>query len=360
MAHDFLELCLSQYRDTQDPSLQPTSYTFTAVLSAWSHSKDPHAARKAHDLLDRMKDYGVDPNVYSYSIVLDAYARSNNKKSVDHAMELFRSMKDDAGIEPNVFAYTTIIRALANCGRAPEAEELLNEMLLLKEDSTGVDQGSNKRTRNRRTSKGDDDITPDVYALSSVLNAWAKSHAPDAAERAEDLLIRMHELYDAGIINEPPNLVCYNSVIAGWARSRSHGAAQRADDLLRVMQQRPQQPEPPQRRGRHHHDKSTLRPNLVTYNTVLNAWANDGNWAKVEKLVEELRQLSQDDNRFSPDEWTVRAIWKAMQKGGGLSLVNKHRHMTDIFQIMATIGMKPSGDMRKEYDRLSRMIQSKI
>ena len=51
-------------------------------------------------------------------------------------------------------------------------------------------------------------------------------------------------------------------------------------------------------------------------------------------------------------------MWKAMQKGGGLSLMDKHRHMTGMFQLMSKIGMEPTHDMQREYQRLSIKVQT--
>ena len=193
-AHKFLEECLYEYDQKKDPQMKPTAVTFTAILNAWSKAENvPDAAEKAHAMLHRMKDdYGIDPNVFSYSAVLDAYARSGHPDSADKAHELFCNMRSVAGLEPNAYTCTNVLKALAKGGQVDKAEELL--ISLINCESVTAKLGP--------------------HAFSSVLDGWSKSNRRDAAERAENLLIQMHNLYHCKKIEGPPNAICYNNVLA--------------------------------------------------------------------------------------------------------------------------------------------------
>ena len=55
---------------------------------------------------------------------------------------------------------------------------------------------------------GNVDIKPDTISFSTVISAWAKSGDPAAAKRAEAILERMQELYEAGNVDVKPNTIC--------------------------------------------------------------------------------------------------------------------------------------------------------
>jgi len=356
-AASFLEACLQEYDTTKNPRMKPTAVTFTAILNALSKvaMTIPDAATKAHLLLHRMKDeYGIEPNVFSYSAVLDAYARSKRPDAADKALRLFRDMRgggggDDGsaaaagdvdvnvGLEPNAYTCTNVLKALARGGRVEEAEELLTELV--------HDQ--------RITIK----LGP--RAFSSVLHGWSKSKRRDAAERAEDLLIRMQNLYRQQKIEGPPNTICYNSVLACWAHSNVPGAAERADLLLCTIDQQQQQQQQQQqdnvssdRKGgtsshyqqdRHH---QMVRCNRIMYNTVMNAWANEGNIVRVNELYQGLVTKSRVDRTFIPDEWTYRAVWKAIWNSNQIRTEEKYQRLQRVLAAMHNSGISPTTNMK--------------
>jgi hypothetical protein len=225
-------------------SLKPNVHCFTTVLKAWSNSRDPQAPEHAKAFLKRMTDYHVQPNVVSYSTVLDAWAKSSHSQAPNRAQAMLNYMRSSSRLSPNAISGTTVMKALPN---------------------------------------------PDFYSFSTVLYAWSKSQLPNAAEQAERLLVRMQELYDENLMAHPPNVICYSNVLACWAHSGVPGAAQRALDILRAMQQL----------------QPGVSPNRISYNTVMNAWANearrnDDAVHQVQALLEELEQLSQTDPQLMP------------------------------------------------------------
>jgi pentatricopeptide repeat protein len=68
-----------------------------------------------------------------------------------------------------------------------------------------------------------------------VLNAIAKSGGKGAAEEAEKLLERMHELHGRGDPDVKPNVVSYGAVIDCFSKCGDPDAASRADNLLASM-----------------------------------------------------------------------------------------------------------------------------
>jgi PPR repeat len=108
-----------------------------------------------------------------------------------------------------------------------------------------------------------------------VINSLAKSGGKEAAEEADRLLDRMHQLSHAGDPDVRPNVVTYGAVIDAYAKSGEKGAAARADALLAKMIQLYQM-DPVA--------NANLRPNTYVFNTVINAHAKSKE-VSLEKVV---------------------------------------------------------------------------
>ena len=339
-AHEFLEICLDEYNETRDPRMKPTVVTFTAILNAWSKATNaPEASERAHGLLHRMKDeYGIEPNVFSYSSVLDAYSRSNHPDAASKALSLFREMREVRKLEPNAYTCSNVLKAMARGGKVEDAENLLFELV------------HDKSIRAK--------LTP--HAFSSVLYGWSKSKKKDAPERAEKLVMNMQELYHQNMIDGPPNSICWNNVLACWAHSDLPGAAQRADDLLRRIEEQQQELHESgqtnvlngktQSRGKR--NTSSIECNLIMYNTVMNAWANNGNFDKANDLYHELlEQHALDASRSPPDDWTYRALWKAIIKTNEMGAKEKLRRMQEVMRSMTDAGLNPNKNLKADLER---------
>ena len=340
-AHRFLEACLNEYDRTGDPRMKPTVVTFTAILNAWSKASNaPEAPEIAHELLNRMKnEYGIEPNAFSYSSVLDAYGRSEHPDAASNALSLFRTMRDVEGLEPNGYTCSNVLKAMARGGKVEDAEDLLRD--LIRDASVKIKLGP--------------------HAFSSVLYGWSKSRRRDAPERAEALLADMEELYQQGRIDGPPNEVCWNNVLACWAANPElPGAAHRAEDLLRRIQRQQEEhdrelpggrPDRPRGNGGVRY-RSPVRCNRIMYNTVINAWANNGNLARASDLFDEfLANCVSDRNLSPPDEWTYRALWKAIVKTDQIGGKEKLHRLLAVMESMKDVGIQLNKNMKADLRR---------
>lgn len=88
------------------------------------------------------------------------------------------------------------------------------------------------------------------------------------------------------------------------------------------------------------------------YNTVMNAWANNGNFDRANDLYHELlEQHRLDARRSPPDDWTYRALWKAIIKSNKMEGEEKLRRMQDVMGLMADAGLKPNKNMKADLER---------
>lgn len=272
----------------------PNVHTLSVLLSAWTRSSHRDGVSKAQACLARMEtEFGVQPNVVSYTTLLQAWSRrakQGDTDAPDKALELLRKI----GSMANARSYAAVIQALAQQGRAQEAQDLLEEMLPKEQD-----EGKGASTRVP---------PPDVYAFSAVLHAWSKTRQvspEEAAQRAEQLVLRMHDLYERRVIKEGPNVVCFSNVLKCWSQvegpssttNQQWNGAERAQAILERM------------------EGYGVKPNLFSINIVLNAWANQarvGHPEAIDRATALLDYARSSVPETPPDEYTYRALFKAI------------------------------------------------
>mmetsp|Transcript_43956 Transcript_43956/g.133910 ORF Transcript_43956/g.133910 Transcript_43956/m.133910 type:complete len:548 (-) Transcript_43956:119-1762(-) len=204
----------------------------------------------------------VRPNVRTYTTIMDAYVRRipgrYGPEDAEALLERMRALAfatrastdfddddDDAvsnpnlSLEPNTITYNTLLNAHAKSNRGLEgalrASELLEEM--------------------------ESEEKADAVSYNTVLDAWARSGADDAGRRAEEVLRKMIERGEAGA-GPRPNMRSYSTVIDAHSRSSVRGSAQSAHEILRELEDAHESSGDP-----------SLRPNAYAYCSVMNAYA---------------------------------------------------------------------------------------
>jgi pentatricopeptide repeat protein len=91
-----------------------------------------------------------------------------------------------------------------------------------------------------------------------MITAWGRSKGKDGAAKAQALFDDMLARHKSGDIDLRPGVVEYTALIDAWARA---GAPERAEQILRDM------------------DSSGnvgVKPNVISYTAVMNAWSRSG------------------------------------------------------------------------------------
>ncbi|KAG7350865.1 PPR: pentatricopeptide repeat domain containing protein [Nitzschia inconspicua] len=262
---------------------------YNLYIHALARSSLPGAGYMAEDILLEMKSKGIPANVVTYTSILDAHARSPNDGGAQAAEDfLFRLMQTGLAEENlNELTCDTILNAWAQERTMESAEHA--EMILLRLEES---QLANVRP------------TPNSYA--TVMNAFAKVGSTQAAERAVALLARMirrtsveveevkagrrskKSLQKNGIVR--PDTVTFNACINAWATSRDPRAGKKAMEILEQMKEISTS-----------EDSSDFdaHPDTVTYNTVLSCWSHcgDKNAAlQAERVVKNMRKISEQNS----------------------------------------------------------------
>ena len=235
-----------------DRSKKPIGGSYTALLTTWSHFdvakaeevfwlwKEEHdkgncemrmdskllgtlvagwykSGKNAPDSAercDRLLQYALgadlksfEPSVVVFNMTINAYCRKKTLEGVQRAEALLQQMEDYRDhLTPTIFSYVPIIHAWASLGRVERAEEFLLEWYSGNaKDKKSSDSPSLKMKKRL-----------DTQTFNHVLKAWlSKARTnPDAATRAEELLLKMPQL---GV---KPNTLSFQHVIECRQRSQ--------------------------------------------------------------------------------------------------------------------------------------------
>ena len=311
LAEEMLLNTLNDFRIGLNRKVRPDCFHFAIVIKGWGRSGVPNSAERAEKLLYKMislcnKNGGksgcgwLKPNKVVYSSVVNCWAMSRSRGSALRAEELLKQMENITGVKPNFVTYSTVIKAWAKEGHAEKAEELLVRMEELFEN-------------------GDEQVKPNTVTYNLVIEAFAKSNQEGSARQAEKILKRMNDSYKNGNNDVKPDVKSYSNVIDAWAASNEMDAPQRAEELLRKI-------EVLFLRG----DKQ-MKPSVVTYGTVIKAWTRNNNPLRAEAILKRMEKAMVQPN--SVCFYMVIAAWaRSADKGSTQKVEALLKRMKDIQQ----------------------------
>jgi len=136
-----------------------------------------------------------------------------------------------------------------------------------------------------------------LWSLNLNLDSMAQA---GAGNRAQELLKRIHALYEEGYYEVSPDIVSYNSVLKAWKEEEQPEAAL---ELLETMIRNEKEGEQRELLGS---EGSTLpsdavgdkpiRVDVISFNTVIAAFANQGNYQKALELLRKMQKEPSNNN----------------------------------------------------------------
>ena len=139
-------------------------------------------------------------------------------------------------------------------------------------------------------------LKPNLPAFNGLLVALAKAGEMD---RAQKVLEQMEAMYEARELDEPPSVISYSTVLDAFAKSSKPGTARRAEKILRQMKDR------------------GVQPNDISWNIVINAYAKEKNPEQAERLLREMHhEYEQGVHEVKPNTRSytvVLSAWAAKQ-----------------------------------------------
>jgi pentatricopeptide repeat protein len=264
-AVEFLQWWLDDDAIDLDESVQPDVRSYNIVLHALAQSSDLQSVHRAERLLDSMPQR----DSVSYTTYVAACCRLSGRSVLDAVQRALDKAYADEHVHVDAAFLSNILYSLATCDEKDMpvfAEELVTTMTT----QHGVDDSvlavynalihcwakSGERDAVPRVLailrylEAQTTVQPDIKTYTNVLDCLAKSRDRQSHVEAEALLQRMEEL------GPPPNVQAYTSLIQNFSRSRLPYKAVKASEILQRMKASA---------------NPLARPNVVTYNAVLNA-----------------------------------------------------------------------------------------
>lgn len=226
-AEELLHRLEEIYNLTGNTRYQPLSESYGGVLDAWSKSPLEDAPQRAAALLERMSSDSnplAKPDTRAYNFVLNAWATRGNP---DKAMELFQEMQD-CEIPLDKYTYSIVTKAWLR-SRRPDAARNVQQLLRqcihrYKSDPKhnpmpiSMQFGTLIKLYDREPHRGQEvldemlkwyerekrhvDLQPQTRHFIPLMNAWARR---GEAEKVENLLVQLQQLYEAGNGKCKPN-----------------------------------------------------------------------------------------------------------------------------------------------------------
>lgn len=260
----------SLQRETSHISSARTHSSGTLRLKA-SLSNDQANPSKQNRKSDRQRS---DDKTYHTNLKLAKLAnQSSGQQSASQArlaLKLLRSME-----APDTVAYNSVLKAFAKLSPVPlegsnrfsaalQARVLLQEMGQVHEKQKLANQNwyaalTQGLLDDEMVSQGPPAVLvkPNIRSYCTVMDAYARIGSAVAAEKTEELLHELQNLYETiGDEALQPNLIAYNILLAAWSKVGGPGAADRCLALLR--------------------EEMPLTPDTISYNSALHAIALSG------------------------------------------------------------------------------------
>jgi len=280
---------------------KPNVETINGVLKAWMVTPDePDAARHAEAVLAKLAGWqsdgilwGVSADTVSYNTCINCWKESWIPGAAQRATAILRLMEDEAtAVPPDVVSYATTIGAWAECAArdpnaARNAREILMRMYHRNRDKAGDEAGAPR---------------PTTRCFNAVLLAYANSRQLGGGKDALELLRFMEQLHLSGEYKDlSPDRFTFNIIMKALLCCGAKGASKKAHQLLQKME-----------------EDSHIKPDLLSYNTVLDSFSKEGDAQSAERLLEQM--FDSDDKSVKPNAHSYTAVLTAWSRNKDKSL----------------------------------------
>jgi len=158
-----------------------------------------------------------------------------------------------------------------------------------------------------------------LWSLNLNLDSLAQA---GAGSRAQELLRRIHAMYTEGYYEVSPDIVSYNSVLKAWKEDEQPEAAlELLETMIRNEREAGDEMEDPSSgldsssntSSRSRSSNKSIRVDVISFNTVIAAFANQGNYHKALELMRKMQKKPKisdfggddSDGYFYPDPDTI-------------------------------------------------------
>lgn len=243
--------------------------SWTALVSAYMKEG---LVDDAQDVFKSMQSNGVNPDLISWNSLASGFARNGE---IDLALKSFKEMQEK-GLKPRVNSWNGIISGCVQNGSFETALDVFRKMMQVYEEPDVVTIASilpacaelnelnlGKSIHGYSLKRK---ICENKYVAGSLIEMYSKRHRNDYAKK---VFISVRE----------KNTTLWNEMIAAYVND---GKINEAVGLLRSMR-----------------NEGTIKPDVITYNTVLSGYARNGQKNEACELLSEMTQMDLRPNIVS-------------------------------------------------------------
>ena len=366
---------------------QPNEFTYATVIDAYSRI---HDGCNAERILQLMKQQNKLPNVVAYNTAITAWSRctkdgsrldikdvNKSREAADNAQRLLREMwiehdklqideerisKFPSRLLPDVISYSSVISAYATCFDQPYGMKRAHELVIELEglakqeyinnqggdgdgDGTNGTNGNNwqqRRSMNNRIGRNQNGFQPNTMVYNTLLQVYAEEGDASTAEQILQSMMTLHsqsiqQTSEGSGPSGPfrfikPNVRTFNVVLNAWAKSDDRAqAGVRAMKLLDCMM-----------------NDEIVEPDVVSYNTALNAWSSSASVDPASLLYETQKESEGDQIKPIVGEDAAYEALKLLDKIEGQYIRQSQANSDDEIHVD-----KPSFD-KERYKKLDK------
>jgi len=268
-------------------------------LRKWSKMSVPDAPTEATKVLKTMfRYYRTNPGGENFSDsenrrrriraivdaidctqVINSWSKSRRHDAPKQALAILKEMIEvfqqdgNSCIRPDSVTYNSVMNAFARRG-----------------DFEGASAVFSMQTNDFKE-QGNTMAKPDAYTFSTMINACSRSNRRGVTEAAGKLLATMNDWHARGDLEQGPSIVTYNAVIHCFSKSNTPDAPDRTRTILETMISRYNN-----EGSKNTDDDNVVRPNAITYNSVLNAHARQGDVKGATEIFEMMKKDFESGN----------------------------------------------------------------
>jgi len=211
-----------------------------------------------------------------------------------------------SSVRPNARTWNALLNGMARASRArslnyaDDAEAVLSAMF--EQHHAGVQN-----------------TFPNAFSFAAVLTTFQRcANTLSVTERADKIVRQMEELHQKGFLEDPPDVYHYTILAGVWAKSKVPGASERCVQILAHMMERHRQGYP------------NVRPNVRTFNAVLDCFARSRQAERAEQLLYHMLALAKNgEGSAAPDAFTFNSVIHAFTQS---SLKDAGRRAEAVFE----------------------------
>lgn len=253
---------------------------------------------KALDDKDAKKEKYCRPSSADFEVAMKAWEKSRNPDKVVHVLSLLSDQRElylneeQPSLKPTLSSIKTILRILAS----------------------SRERGLDKRAAQVFDSLEELGLEPDADLYGLMVTIIARSRAPGAAQRAENMLRKAVELFPPGLSNGKfvgVKADAFNSVVVAYAKSGMENGAAKAEELIAFMDQVDSD----------NGSFGICSPNINTFTSLIDAYCQQNEWDSVGLADRMLNRLlseylaGNEDLEPSVATWTiVISAWGRLSK----------------------------------------------